>query len=82
MHENDDLFQQKLKDAEQSLVSHADPALREQITFILSHSQQLREGDLLKRVDSLVLLNEVISATGAQNSAEPQQPLSAELINQ
>lgn len=62
MNEDDDLIQQKIKDAEQSL--HADPALREQIQFILSHIQQLREGDLLKRVDSLVLLNEVISATG------------------
>lgn len=81
MNEDDDLIQQKIKDAEQSL--HADPALREQIQFILSHIQQLREGDLLKRVDSLVLLNEVISATGPQNQAEaPQQPMSTELVNQ
>jgi hypothetical protein len=35
MNENDDYIQQKIKDAEQSL--HFDPALRDQITFVLSH---------------------------------------------
>ena len=63
MDENNDLLQQHLMNAERNLDS--DPALRDQQNFILSHIKQLREGDLLKRVDSLVLLNEVISATSA-----------------
>lgn len=38
--------------------------------FILNHINQLKNGDLLKRVDSLVALNEVISGLGNQNQAE------------
>jgi hypothetical protein len=38
--------------------------------FILGHISQLKNGDLLKRVDSLVALNEVISGLGNQNQAE------------
>jgi len=44
-----------------------DPALREQKRFILNHIEQLKVGDLLKRVDSLVALNELISAGGGQS---------------
>jgi hypothetical protein len=38
----------------------------------LGHINQLKNGDLLKRVDSLVALNEVISGLGNQNQSEPQ----------
>lgn len=44
-----------------------DPELREQMEAIQRHIDQLKVGDLLKRVDSLVALNEVISATGNNN---------------
>jgi hypothetical protein len=54
-----------------------DPELREQIDFILDHIRQLKVGDLLKRVDSLVALNELISATSGQ-----AQELSKEQQNQ
>lgn len=41
-----------------------DPALRQEQENILNQIQQLVVGDLLKRVDSLVALNEIISAAG------------------
>ena len=50
-----------LDGAEKNL--NVDPELREQVDFILDHIRQLKVGDLLKRVDSLVALNELISAT-------------------
>lgn len=68
MDEDGDEIQRLLREAENNL--DADPALRDQKLFILNHIQQLREGDLLKRVDSLVALNEVISATSSTNQAE------------
>jgi hypothetical protein len=68
MDEDGDEIQRLLREAENNL--DADPALRDQKVFILDHIQQLREGDLLKRVDSLVALNEVISATSSTGQAE------------
>ena len=44
-----------------------DPELRQHMEEIQRHIDQLKVGDLLKRVDSLVALNEVISATSNQN---------------
>lgn len=44
-----------------------DPELRRHMETIQRHIDQLKVGDLLKRVDSLVALNEVISNTGVQN---------------
>ena len=44
-----------------------DPELRKHMEFIQNHIDQLKVGDLLKRVDSLVALNEIISATGNDN---------------
>lgn len=41
-----------------------DPELRKHMEAIQRHIDQLKVGDLLKRVDSLVALSEVISATG------------------
>lgn len=55
-----------LKKAEMNL--DIDPALRQEQKNILNHIQQLVEGDLLKRVDSLVALNELISNSGSNNS--------------
>jgi hypothetical protein len=37
-----------------------DPKLREQVDFIMKHVQSLKYGDLSKRVDSLVALNDII----------------------
>jgi hypothetical protein len=79
MDEDGDEIQRLLREAENNL--DADPALRDQKVFILDHIQQLREGDLLKRVDSLVALNEVISATSSTGQAE-QPALSQDLKNQ
>jgi hypothetical protein len=76
MDEDGDEFQRRLREAENNL--DADPALRDQKRFILNHIQQLRDGDLLKRVDSLVALNEVISA-GSGTSPQAQ---SQDFINQ
>ena len=64
------MVREMLKNAEDSL--DIDPALKEQQMAILNHIDQLKIGDLLKRVDSLVALNELISAaggTGAENNA-------------
>jgi hypothetical protein len=69
MDEDCDEIQRMLREAEDNL--DADPEFRDQKNFILNHIQQLREGDLLKRVDSLVALNEVISATSGTNSEQP-----------
>lgn len=41
-----------------------DPEFTKARNFILNHIKQLKIGDLLKRVDSLVALNEMISANG------------------
>jgi len=43
-----------------------DPEFTKARNFILNHIKQLKIGDLLKRVDSLVALNEMISANGQQ----------------
>lgn len=37
-----------------------DPKLREQVDFIMKYVQSLKYGDLSKRVDSLVALNDII----------------------
>lgn len=37
-----------------------DPKIKEQVDFIMKHIQSLKYGDLTKRVDSLVALNDVI----------------------
>jgi len=59
-----------LNDAELKLEIETDPELRRHMESIRSHIDQLKVGDLLKRVDSLVALNEVISATGTQPDTE------------
>jgi hypothetical protein len=51
-----------LNNAEDQL--ETDPVLKKQTEFIMHHISQLKIGDLLKRVDSLVALNELISAAG------------------
>lgn len=74
MNEEDDILKESLRRAENNL--HSDPALREKELFILNHIRQLRIGDLLKRVDSLLALNEEISAISAQAEggvASPEQ---------
>lgn len=38
-----------------------DPKIREQLDFIMKHIQSLKFGDLSKRVDSLVALNDIIT---------------------
>jgi len=62
MNEDDDEMQRKLKIAENNL--NIDPVLKERQDFILTHIDQLKVGDLMKRVDSLVALNEIISGSG------------------
>jgi hypothetical protein len=47
-----------------------DPEFTKARNFILNHIKQLKIGDLLKRVDSLVALNEMISANGQQQEQE------------
>ena len=64
-------MRERLRNAEFSV---ADPALRKQEEFIQNHLKQLRIGDLLKRVDSLVALNEVISVSCGQGPNDEQQP--------
>lgn len=54
-----------------------DPELRQAMEKIQKHIDQLKVGDLLKRVDSLVALNEVISATS--NNNEPQEESSTKI---
>lgn len=49
-----------------------DPDLRKHMEAIQRHIDQLKVGDLLKRVDSLVALNEVISATGQNNESQDE----------
>ena len=60
-------MKEKLRNAEFGI---SDPELRKQENFILNHIRQLRIGDLLKRVDSLVALNDVISASSGQGQNE------------
>lgn len=79
MDEDGDEIQRMLREAENNL--DLDPALRDQKLFILGHIQQLRDGDLLKRVDSLVALNEVISTTSSTTGGD-QPAQSQELKNQ
>ena len=50
-----------------------DPELREHMDGIQKHIDQLKVGDLLKRVDSLVALNEVISATSNSNDDQNEK---------
>jgi len=59
-----------MNEAELKLEIETDPELRRHMESIRSHIDQLKVGDLLKRVDSLVALNEVISATGTQADNE------------
>ena len=46
-----------------------DPQLREQVDFIMTHIRSLKYGDLSKRVDSLVALNDVITRISQYNGA-------------
>ena len=64
MNENDDEVRDLLRNAEDNL--DMDPEEREFRKVILEHIRLLKVGDLLKRVDSLVALNELISAFGTQ----------------
>jgi len=54
-------------------ILETDPVLKKQTEFIMQHISQLKIGDLLKRVDSLVALNELISAAGSNNGEELTQ---------
>lgn len=64
MNEEGDEINELLRMAEDNL--DMDPALREQIQVILNHINQLKNGDLLKRVDSLVALNDLITVASSQ----------------
>jgi hypothetical protein len=55
----------RLLDMAEDNLDH-DPEFTKARNFILNHIKQLKIGDLLKRVDSLVALNEMISANGQQ----------------
>lgn len=68
MTEDDVVMQDKLKEAEKNLI---DPALKDKRDFILDHIGQLKVGDLLNRVDSLVALNDVIT-TVSSDSMDPE----------
>ena len=59
-----------------------DPELRKHMDAIQKHIDQLKVGDLLKRVDSLVALNEVISATGQNNDGGGGDENSATKVQQ
>ena len=76
MNEESEEIRRLLNDAEDNL--DIDPGLRQQQTFIMNHIAQLKTGNLMKRVDSLVALNELISASSGQN----EQELSKEMQNQ
>ena len=54
-----------LENAEKMQELETDPQLKKQIDFIMHHIGLLKVGDLLKRVDSLVALNELISGAGS-----------------
>ena len=58
------------------LQMETDPELRQHMEAIQRHIDQLKVGDLLKRVDSLVALNEVISATSNQNDGQDEKSVS------
>ena len=71
MHNEDEmnrLLDNAMDQAEDNL-DH-DPEFTKARNFILNHIKQLKIGDLLKRVDSLVALNEMISANGQQQEQE------------
>ena len=59
----------RLLDMAEDNLDH-DPEFTKARNFILNHIKQLKIGDLLKRVDSLVALNEMISANGQQQEQE------------
>ena len=61
--QDDEAALEALKQAEFVFI---DPAIRAEMEKVKSHLQLLRTGDLLKRVDSLVQLNEVISLSCGQ----------------
>jgi len=63
MHNEDEM--NRLLDMAEDNLDH-DPEFTKARNFILNHIKQLKIGDLLKRVDSLVALNEMISANGQQ----------------
>ena len=63
MHNEDEM--NRLLDMAEDNLDH-DPEFTQARNFILNHIKQLKIGDLLKRVDSLVALNEMISANGQQ----------------
>ena len=53
----------RLLDMAEDNLDH-DPEFTKARNFILNHIKQLKIGDLLKRVDSLGALNEMLSANG------------------
>lgn len=63
LHNEDEM--NRLLDMAEDNLDH-DPEFTKARNFILNHIKQLKIGDLLKRVDSLVALNEMISANGQQ----------------
>ena len=62
--------------AQAEIQMETDPELRQHMEAIQRHIDQLKVGDLLKRVDSLVALNEVISATSNQNDNQDDKSVS------
>ena len=75
LHNEDEM--NRLLDMAEDNLDH-DPEFTKARNFILNHIKQLKIGDLLKRVDSLVALNEMISANGQQQ----EQELTKEQLNQ
>ena len=68
--DDDDLILQLNEiDRATQIKEQMDPKLREQIDFIMKHVQSLKYGDLSKRVDSLVALNDIIGAIKQYNLA-------------
>ena len=64
MDEDGDEIRDLLRNAEDNL--DMDPEERKQRQVILDHIKLLKVGDLMKRVDSLVAINELVSAFGPQ----------------
>ena len=62
------MMQERLRRAEHEL--DKDPELRRQEELILNHITELRNGDLMRRVDSLVALNDVLSSSSGQGQNE------------
>jgi hypothetical protein len=46
-----------------------DPVLKEKIDFVMKHVTSLKFGDLSKRVDSLVAINDIITSIATYSEA-------------